>query len=523
MPFNHYPFKLRHAFWLAVFLLFSMATIAQSGDIDFTNLSGPGVTCYYGKYDNPFANVGISNGRHTIVSHQGYDSNTNNQLPYLPPGETKVVQLGDKYPGGNAEAIEYVFTVDYFKSILLLKFAVVFEDPSHEPYEQPRFVVRVLNEQGSLVEECAEYDVTAAGSIPGFNSVGMVRWRPWTNVGIDLSSYIGKKVRVQFVTYDCLFSAHFGYAYFTAKCIENHLSIASCESQTIKLKAPDDFVSYHWDNGDTSQESEYFVSDISRDASCVITSATGCQFTLHAHITVETGLPTEDIVIYDTICIGDSYQDNYFNIPPQNQMGNYIFLNTLFDLNNCVGEADLVLLLHVTDEQPAFSDEIEGIQNVHVATNIFPGEYTYRINKIPRVKDYVWSLSNPNWSLYPNQNECRVIVKTHESAILTVRAKNSCGNDERSITLNANFYDVDESSDQAPHAYPNPASNLLTVEGLNIQRLIITNIIGQELIVHNGCGRDKIVLDTSGLDNGIYILSIEYSHFKTQQQIAISR
>ena len=107
-----------------------------------------------------------------------------------------MVKLGNELVGAQAEAITYTCTVNPDFAILLLKFAVVFEDPGHPDPEQPRFVVRVLNSAGQLVDDCAEYDVTA-GNVPGFltyTSAGHnVRYRPWTNVGIDLSNYAGQE------------------------------------------------------------------------------------------------------------------------------------------------------------------------------------------------------------------------------------------------------------------------------------------------------------------------------------------
>lgn len=504
--------------------LFRLPLLGQVDVIDFTDLYSPSVTCYYGSFYNPFSSTGIINGRHTLINQQGTDPNTDNLLPFLPQGESKVIRLGNDQVGAEAEAIQYTFTVNHFKSILLLKFAVVFEDPQHSPSEQPRFVVRVLNSNGQLVEDCAEYDVTAAGHIPGFNSFGMVRWRPWTNVGIDLSPYIGKEVQVQFVTYDCKQSGHFGYAYFTASCIENHLSIVNCENLSITLTAPDDFVSYQWDNGDTSQSSDYYVTETYKDASCLITSATGCQFTLHAHITTEIDLPTEDVIVHDTICIGEEYHDNYFNIPQQNTLGDYIFLNTLFDLNNCTGDADIVLLLHVTDERPYFAKEIEGLQNVHVSTNMFSGTYNYRIEKIPRVNNYNWTLSNPKWLLFPNENECTVVVTTHETAVLTVNANNSCGDDSKSILLNANFYDVDEIwNSEEVNVFPNPTSNRIFIDCPNIKKISVFNLIGQKMkeSVYNDI--NCLNFDLEGLSNGIYLLRIQHGSSVTQKQIMVSK
>lgn len=322
---------------------------------DFTDLNAAGVECQYGTFGNPFANTGIVSGRHSIITEQGTDPRTNDQLPLLPPGETRVVKLGNEMVGGEAEAITYTFQVDEEHSILSLKFAVIFQDPNHPLISQPRFIVRVLNENGEITESCAEYDVTASANISNFRTItynnSVVRWRPWTNVGINLSDYIGQTVKLQFVTYDCDYHGHFGYAYFTAECISNRLTILECTGNTITLQAPADFESYIWDNGSTGEQATYTVTDSGATATCQITSATGCQFTLSAFISSD-DLPTTDSTFYVNICEGDSYNANFFNLPPQNEVGTFVFQNNFFDNSNCGGE--VTYTLHLTVKQKYF-------------------------------------------------------------------------------------------------------------------------------------------------------------------------
>jgi hypothetical protein len=307
---------------------------------DFTNLSSPDVTCQYGSFSDPFQYTGIASGRHTIITQQGGDPYTGYQLPFLPQGENRVVKLGNEQVGKQAEAITYQFTVNPDYAILLLKFAVVLEDPGHPAYAQPRFVVRVLNNAGQLVETCAEYDVTAAGDIPGFQTYTAgwynVRWRPWTNVGIDLSDYAGQQIRLQFVTYDCDYWGHFGYAYFTASCMSNKLALSGCNGSQVTLVAPSGFESYAWDNGSTSTTATYTVNGTTT-ANCLITSATGCQFTLSGTISSQSGLPTTSTTVYDTICEGDTYTGHFFDLPAQWVLGTHTFRNTFFNAANCTG------------------------------------------------------------------------------------------------------------------------------------------------------------------------------------------
>lgn len=330
---------------------------------DFTNLNASYVTCQYGSTDNPYQYTGIAVGRHTVITTQGTDPQTGGQLPLLPPGESRVIKLGNEHVGAQAEAITYRFTVDGDYAILLLKFAVVLEDPGHTSLAQPRFVVRVLDNAGNLVETCAEYDVRASGNIPGFQTYQQqgyrnVRWRPWTNVGLDLSRYIGQQIQVQFVTYDCDWYGHYGYAYFTASCISNRLALSGCTGQQVTLTAPANFESYHWSNDATTASTQYQLTGADTAVNCLITSATGCQFTLNAFLSSDLSLPATDQTIYDTICEGESYNENYFNLPAQNTPGNFTHVNSLYNPTNCNGNVTLTLFLTVLQRYETVLDAV---------------------------------------------------------------------------------------------------------------------------------------------------------------------
>lgn len=386
-----------------------MAAVAQCPD--FTNLTGTGVTCQYGSFDDPFQFTGIASGRHTVITQQGSDPNTGHQLPFLPQGENRVVKLGNEQVGKEAEAITYQFTVNPDYAILLLKFAVVLEDPGHPKPAQPRFVVRVLNSAGQLVETCAEYDVTAAGDIPGFQTYTSgwrnVRWRPWTNVGIDLSDYAGQQIKLQFVTYDCDYWGHFGYAYFTASCISNKLALSGCNGSQVTLVAPSGFESYVWDNGSTNTTTTYTVNGTTT-ANCLITSATGCTFTLSGTLSAQSGLPTISTTIYDTICEGDPYTENFFNLPPQWETGTHTFRNTFFNTGNCTGGSvtSTLFLTVVPQYNHLYDAACQGDDyNAHGFhyTNLQTGSYTDTlVTTLPTGCDLVTVLHltvNPSFNL----------------------------------------------------------------------------------------------------------------------------
>lgn len=304
---------------------------------DFTNLTAPWVTATYGFTENPFLNRGIVGNRHQVITFQGKDYYTGGVLNFLPPGEGKVVKLGNENWGNEAESITYRFIVDADRPVLFLKFAVVFEDPKHPLVDQPRFVVRIMDKDGNLVESCAEYDVSAREGIEGFQTSRLynwILWRNWTNVGLDMSARAGEEIQVQFITYDCKRWGHFGYAYFTASCISRDLAMTGCNGKEFTVKAPEGFASYLWQDGQTTPSVTKVQTGEAMDLACEVTSATGCCFTLSAHITPEPVVPPRP-EIYDTICVGDAYTRHNYDLPSQTETGTFKFSNSYLNLSDC--------------------------------------------------------------------------------------------------------------------------------------------------------------------------------------------
>lgn len=330
---------------LIILLWGLLAFSVQAQCPDFMDLTGPNVTCYYGFWDNPNHFTGVMPGRHTLITEQGTDPRTDNLLPLLPDGETAVIKLGNELVGAEAESIVYSFTVDDEYSILLLKFAVVLENPEHYHLLQPRFVMQVLDTNDELLDPCMKYDVASSNDIPGFQTFGDVKWRPWTSTGFDLSPYVGQTVKVSFTTYDCAESGHYGYAYFTASCISNRLELVDCNNNEVTLAAPQGFESYQWNNGDTSTTSTYSVQGTTV-ANCMITTVLGCQFMLIGTLTND-NIPTQDQTFYDTICEGESYSANGFDLPPSLTPGLHTVFNTYFNVATCSDDITNTLYLTV--------------------------------------------------------------------------------------------------------------------------------------------------------------------------------
>lgn len=199
--------------------------------------------------------------RHTVCWTQDqYDPRTNNRLRMIPDGEFASVRLGNWNNGGESERISYTYTIDSANaSILLLKYAIVLQDPSHGKEEQPRFKLEILDENGDLVDPtCGEVNFEADINRPGWHPVGEnLVWKDWTVMGLNLGQYDGRTLVIRLSTFDCTLKEHYGYAYFTLDCTSGQIKGNSCgDMPEISLSAPDGFV-YNWFNPDIPEFHEY--------------------------------------------------------------------------------------------------------------------------------------------------------------------------------------------------------------------------------------------------------------------------
>ncbi len=226
---------------------------------------------------------GIVPGRHTIMSGTGKDPHSQNNIPVLAPGGSNFsVRLGNDNSGSEAEKLIHKFKVTPQSTSFTYQYAVVLQDPQHEPSAQPRFEVTVKDQSGTIIP-CGFYSVTAAGNIPGFISIGDIRYRKWATVGVDLSKYMGQTVSIEFTTGDCSYGGHFGYAYIDATCEPLKIKKKFCigDLQAI-LTAPDGFESYSWSTGHNTQS---ITIDHPKDGDTIwatLTSVTGCPTKLYA-------------------------------------------------------------------------------------------------------------------------------------------------------------------------------------------------------------------------------------------------
>jgi gliding motility-associated-like protein len=180
-----------------------------------------------------------------------------------PYGGLYSIKLGNEQVGARAERVSYTFTVPIAATeySLVFYYAVVLENPTHQPFQQPRFTVKTFDVTDSTYVNCTSFDFVASANLPGFKismlkALDSVFYKDWSPTTINLQGYAGKQIRLEFTTNDCTLGGHFGYAYLDVdeNCSSPITGNAYCTGQNgVSLLAPGGFDSYLWYTGDLSK------------------------------------------------------------------------------------------------------------------------------------------------------------------------------------------------------------------------------------------------------------------------------
>jgi gliding motility-associated-like protein len=243
-------------------------------NIDFEQGNFNGWTCYTGTGNvvNGQNVLNLSNsggpipGRHTLyAANSGEVDEFGGFSVNCPNGSGYSIRLGNSQAGGEAEGISYEFTIPDNQPVysLIYHYAVVFQDPNHQEYEQPRMVTEITNVTDNTIISCASFTFIPYGSIlPGFfespNPIDNTPiWcKDWSAVSINLDGMAGKTIRLFFKTSDCTFRRHFGYAYIdvNSECSSEFTGATYCPDDTaVNVTAPYGYQNYTWFNNTFTQ------------------------------------------------------------------------------------------------------------------------------------------------------------------------------------------------------------------------------------------------------------------------------
>jgi len=205
--------------------------------------------------------------RHTMYAANSGERDQYGGFPVnCPNGSGYSIRLGNNTGGGEAEGISYEFTIPASRNeySLIYHYAVVFQDPVHQIFQQPRMEVEILNMTDGEIIYCSSFTFIPFGSIlPGFfqspvtGDDGTPVWcKDWSAVSINLDGLAGKNIRLFFKTADCTFRRHFGYAYIdvNSECSSEFVGASYCPDDTAAtVVAPYGYQSYNWYNSTFTQ------------------------------------------------------------------------------------------------------------------------------------------------------------------------------------------------------------------------------------------------------------------------------
>ena len=192
-------------------------------------------------------------GRHEIMTGSGVDPYGN--FPVVAPGGgTYSLKLGNDQTGGQMERARYYIHVPNSANnySFVYRYAVVFQDPSHNSWEQPKFQIRAYDSATGIQVPCSDQLYIASSNIPGFilSPVGNdVYYKPWSSGSVNLSGQAGKTIIVDFETFDCALGGHFGYGYVDMiSCGTYNAVVAACNLTGcgVTLAAPPGYMTYQW-------------------------------------------------------------------------------------------------------------------------------------------------------------------------------------------------------------------------------------------------------------------------------------
>ena len=88
--------------------------------------------------------------------------------------------------------------------------------------------------------------------------------------------------------------------------------------------------------------------------------------------------------------------------------------------------------------------------------------------------------------------------------------------------LDKDYMALSEATDAEVKVYPNPATDQVTVEGEGLQRITLTNLMGQ-VFYDNVISNDIIILPLEKYKNGVYFMNIISNNTTITKKIQILR
>lgn len=177
-------------------------------------------------------NLPLPNQRFAIMTDAtGADANTGGNLAYVPEGFSSSIRVGNAAVSEavNASILSYTMRVTPDNALLLLHYALVVQQPSHnDATRDPLFNVRVMRDNAGTWQTVSDtlawfHKVSQSGIVPGSDGWqvaggGTVYYKNWTTAAIDLTAMLNQDVRIEVAVAGCQYGTHWAYAYVAGDC-----------------------------------------------------------------------------------------------------------------------------------------------------------------------------------------------------------------------------------------------------------------------------------------------------------------
>ncbi len=185
-------------------------------------------------------------------------SSGTNILKKIPTGYARSTQINCAQNNKNTNMLTYDLEVSPQNCLLTFNYAMVLEAPGHSGYANPFFQIKVMSlnaaeAEDGLVEACATFEVQGDTPAPaGWNTSGSgynaIIWQNWRQISMNLTNYIGERVRIKVLLASCSASGHWAYGYFVGKVGPSVLTVNACGSgdTAAVISAPPGFAKYEW-------------------------------------------------------------------------------------------------------------------------------------------------------------------------------------------------------------------------------------------------------------------------------------
>lgn len=245
----------------------------------------------------PCTNVDFETGNTTgwtvsgdVVTTNGIGNDPYGNFPVVCPGGNFSLKLGNATNPATSVARQ-TFAVTAANSYYLLKMAMVILNFPHTQPDAAKVFIRFRDQSNNVVAcpyfECyyasnaiggpgQSYGLT--GFQTGSNGVNVgnqsypTTYIPWTNVGFDLTPYIGQNITIEIENAWCVYDYDWAYTYIDGQCSQLTTSVVSgCSGAVGSLTGPIGMTSYTWTGPPTSTVSTVHAQTVNSTVSGIYT------------------------------------------------------------------------------------------------------------------------------------------------------------------------------------------------------------------------------------------------------------